>query len=156
MFRTKVVEKIKTHILRSVIFFPENRAVYEIMWENIVERGRPQMIIWRMRTACWIPKATDTNLEYVNSLLFHYNNGFTNAPQCYVIRTLSVLSNCSVLQVNAVWMFLFTLCLVCIGMSFWESDISTGCRRTRGLRKYFETEGENGMKIEKISMWVAS
>jgi hypothetical protein len=27
------------------IYFPENRAVYEIMWENIVERGRLQMAI---------------------------------------------------------------------------------------------------------------
>ena len=40
MFQTKVVEKIKTHILWSVTFFSENRAVYEIMWKNIVERGR--------------------------------------------------------------------------------------------------------------------
>ena len=24
-------------------FFPENRAVYEIMWKNIVEPERPQM-----------------------------------------------------------------------------------------------------------------
>ena len=38
--------------------FPENPAVYEIMWKNIVEPDRPQMTIWRMRTACWIPKAT--------------------------------------------------------------------------------------------------
>jgi hypothetical protein len=30
---------------------PENRAVYEIMWKNIVERGRPEMAIWRMRVA---------------------------------------------------------------------------------------------------------
>jgi len=31
-FQSKVVEKIKTHILCSVtFFFPENRAVYEIM-----------------------------------------------------------------------------------------------------------------------------
>jgi len=45
MFQTKVVEKIKTHILYSVTFFPENRAVYEIMWKNIVERGRPQITI---------------------------------------------------------------------------------------------------------------
>ena len=36
--------------------------------KNIVERGRPQMIIWRMRIACWIPKATDVHLEYL--LLF--------------------------------------------------------------------------------------
>jgi len=40
MFRTKFVIKIKTHILRSVTFFPENRAVYEIMWKNMVQPDR--------------------------------------------------------------------------------------------------------------------
>ena len=65
MFETKVVQKIKTHILRSIPFYSENRAVYEIMWENIVERGRPQMTIWRMRVDCWITRATDIHLEYV-------------------------------------------------------------------------------------------
>jgi hypothetical protein len=60
MFQTKVVEKIKTHILCSVPFF-ENRAVYEKMWKNIVERGRPLMAIRSMRFACWIPKATNTH-----------------------------------------------------------------------------------------------
>jgi len=64
MFQTKVVEKIKTHISSSITFFPpENRAVYQIMWENIVKRGRPQMTIWRMRIACWIPKATNTHTK---------------------------------------------------------------------------------------------
>jgi len=43
MFQTKVVEKIKTHILCSVTFCPENRDVYEIMWRNIVELDRTQM-----------------------------------------------------------------------------------------------------------------
>jgi len=46
-------------------FFSENRAVYEIMWNNVIERGRPHMTIRRMRSACWIPKATNTDLEYV-------------------------------------------------------------------------------------------
>ena len=41
-------------------FFFENRAIYEIMWKNIVEPGRPQMTIWRMRVAYWVPKATNT------------------------------------------------------------------------------------------------
>jgi hypothetical protein len=27
------------------MFFFENRAVYEIIWKNTVERGRPQMTI---------------------------------------------------------------------------------------------------------------
>jgi hypothetical protein len=40
------------------------------MWENIVERGRPQMKIWRMRIACWIPKATKTHSEYVILIAF--------------------------------------------------------------------------------------
>jgi hypothetical protein len=38
----------------------ENRRVYEIMWKNIVQRGRPHMTIGRVRIACWITKATHT------------------------------------------------------------------------------------------------
>ena len=52
-FQTKVVQKIKTHFMFSdFFFFFENRAVYGIMWKNIVERCMPQMTIWRMRIAC--------------------------------------------------------------------------------------------------------
>ena len=40
------------------------------MWKNIVERDRPQMAIWRMRIACWIPKATDTYSQYVILIAF--------------------------------------------------------------------------------------
>jgi hypothetical protein len=64
MFQTKVAEKLETHSLYSVPFL-ENRAVHEIMWKNIVERGRPQMAIWHRRIACWIPKATNTHTEAV-------------------------------------------------------------------------------------------
>ena len=35
------------------------------MWKNIVERGRPQKPIWRMRIACWITKATHTHTGFV-------------------------------------------------------------------------------------------
>jgi hypothetical protein len=45
MFQTEVVEKIKTHILRKIPFFFENRAFYEIMWKDIVDPGRPQVTI---------------------------------------------------------------------------------------------------------------
>jgi len=48
-----------------LIFFFENCAIYEIAWKNIVERERPYMTIWRMRVACWIPKATNTYSEYL-------------------------------------------------------------------------------------------
>jgi hypothetical protein len=43
MFQTKVAEKIKTHLIFNC--FPENSAVYEIMWKNNLEPGRPQMTI---------------------------------------------------------------------------------------------------------------
>ena len=46
-------------------FCIEIRAVYELMWKNIVQPGRPQMTIWRMHIACWIPKATNTHSAYV-------------------------------------------------------------------------------------------
>jgi hypothetical protein len=46
--------------------FPfENRAVYEIMLNNIVEPDRPQVTIRSVAIACWIPKATNTHPEYV-------------------------------------------------------------------------------------------
>ena len=63
-------ENQNTHFVTSNIFFFENRAVYEIMWKNIVEWGKPQMTVWRMRIAGWIPKATDTNSEYVIFIAF--------------------------------------------------------------------------------------
>ena len=37
MFQIKFVEKFEIHILCSVTFFSENRAVYEIMSKNMVE-----------------------------------------------------------------------------------------------------------------------
>jgi hypothetical protein len=88
MFHTKVVEKIKTNIFCSITFFFENRAVCQIMWKNSAERGRQQTTIWRMRTACWLPKATNTLKIFNTQLLFHCNNGCTNAPPCYFIHAL--------------------------------------------------------------------
>jgi hypothetical protein len=38
-------------------------------------------IIWRMRFACWITKATDTHSEYVILIALPRQNGYANAPQ---------------------------------------------------------------------------
>ena len=46
-------------------FFFLNRAVYEIVWKNIVEPGKSQMTVWRTRIGCCIPEATNTHSEYV-------------------------------------------------------------------------------------------
>jgi hypothetical protein len=45
MLMTEVVEKIKRRIWRSIIFFFEKRAIYEIMWKNVVEPERSHMAI---------------------------------------------------------------------------------------------------------------
>jgi len=39
MFQVKFVEEIKTHFVFSNFFSFENRAVCEVMWENMVEQG---------------------------------------------------------------------------------------------------------------------
>jgi len=46
-------------------FFSENCAIYEIMLKNTVQPDRPQTTTWCMCTACWIPKATNTQSECV-------------------------------------------------------------------------------------------
>ena len=43
-------------------FLCENHAVYETMWENIAELGRPQTTIWRMHIAFWILRGTNTHI----------------------------------------------------------------------------------------------
>jgi hypothetical protein len=60
MFQTKVVEKIKTYIAHSITFSPENR---EKMRKDMKEPNRSQIKTWRLCTACWIPKATNTLSE---------------------------------------------------------------------------------------------
>ena len=54
------------------------------MWKNIVERGRPQMTVWRMRIACWIPKATDAHTECVILIAFPRQDGHASLSRRYV------------------------------------------------------------------------
>jgi hypothetical protein len=75
-------------------FFGENHAVYGIIWKNIVERGRLQMTIWRMRIACWIPKATHTHTQYVILIAVPLQQSFHERPSFCFIRTLPVLFVC--------------------------------------------------------------
>jgi hypothetical protein len=92
--------KYKTHILCSK-FVPENRAGYEIMRKNMVERDRPQMTIWRMRIARWIPEVTNTHSEYVIRFAF---------PLTVVTRTrlsVTLCLHCHVLLVPTCMVVVF-------------------------------------------------
>jgi hypothetical protein len=42
----------------------------EVMWNHNVQPNRPQMIIWSIRVACWIPRATILDSEYVTLISF--------------------------------------------------------------------------------------
>ena len=70
MLQKKFVEKITTHILGLIIFFSENRALYEITWKIIVQPDRPERTTWRIRIACWIPKAKNTHSTICNTHCF--------------------------------------------------------------------------------------
>jgi hypothetical protein len=70
-FRKTLWRKLR-HILYSVNSPPphENPAVYDIIWKNTVECGRPQKTIWRMRIARWIPMATNRQTGCVIFIVF--------------------------------------------------------------------------------------
>jgi hypothetical protein len=68
-FSDSFVENIKTHFVFNNFLY-KNRAVYEIMWKNTVQPGRPLITIQRMRIACLIPKAANTQSEYVILIVF--------------------------------------------------------------------------------------
>ena len=69
-FRQNCGENQNTHFMVRNFFFPQKCYIYGVMWKSIVQPGRPQIIIWRMRIACWIPKATNTHSEYVILIAF--------------------------------------------------------------------------------------
>ena len=91
MFQTKIVQKIKTHILRLITFFFENCVVYEITWENFVADHRRKCGACAFRDGYLRLQTHTQNIQHL--LLFYCKNGCTNAPQYYVIRTLPILSS---------------------------------------------------------------
>jgi hypothetical protein len=117
MFQTKVGEKVKTHILCSITFFSESRAVCEIMWKNMVQPDRPQMTIWYC--ACWVTRATDTRTDFVVLLCFSTATVVARTRLCVTcICTLPVL-------------FLWT-CIIYISLRLqwinWDVNCQISCR----------------------------
>ena len=88
--QTKVVKEIRTHILCSITFFFLILPLWDNLEKYCTAGEATDDNIWRMRIACWIPKATDT-LRICNNSFFHCSNVCANMPQCYTISTLPVL-----------------------------------------------------------------
>jgi hypothetical protein len=68
----KFVQKIETHISGTIPFSFQNLDVYEIIWKNTVQPGRPHITRRCMRIECWIPKATHEKSEYI--ILFNFSD----------------------------------------------------------------------------------
>jgi len=70
MFQTKVVEKLKTHILCSITIYRKSCRV----WDNVEKYGTAGQATdettWRMRIACCIPKSTDAHSIFVILVAF--------------------------------------------------------------------------------------
>jgi len=81
--------EIKTHTLCSVPLFQKSYRLWQTR-KNLVERDRPQMIIWRMRTACWIAKSTlslslSLSLSHTHTLRIY--NKYCFCKETMVTRT---------------------------------------------------------------------
>jgi hypothetical protein len=85
------------HFMFNFFFF-FNRVFHEIMWKKIVETGRPQMTIWRVRVACWITKALRICNVYWFSIAkmvtrTHFKvTSYRYRASCYVFRNEQWLS----------------------------------------------------------------
>jgi hypothetical protein len=65
MFQTKFVEKIRTHI-SYLKFFPKIVPFLDTVEKyDTARRDTDDIIIRRLRFACWVTKAINTNSEYV-------------------------------------------------------------------------------------------
>ena len=89
MFQTEFVETLQICFALNNFSF-ENLDLCEIMWTNIVERRRSQIITWFMRIAWWIAKATNTQLVYVMLIYFSLKKWLRIVPKFYVTITLPV------------------------------------------------------------------
>ena len=90
MFQTKVVEKIKTHVLCSVTFFLI-RYVHEIRWKNVLEQGTPQMTIWQMAHCMLDTQGYKHTLRLCNA---HCFSTATMVRRTHLNITLYVLCMC--------------------------------------------------------------
>jgi len=86
MFQKETVQKIKSHILCSITFFSKILPFTRKL-QNLTEPDRPQMTIWPMRIACWIPNARNTHSECVILIDLSLQKWFPKVPQYYIIRT---------------------------------------------------------------------
>ena len=114
IFQTKVVEKITTHSICSVTFSKSCP-----LWDNVekyVELDSPQMTLWCICIACWIPKATNTHAKYVIFIAFPLH-------EC-----LSIL-HCMCIACLVTCTIFISLPISCLSITLkhWKCCVQDGC-----------------------------
>ena len=128
MIQTKFVEKIRTHVLYSIMF-RENRAVCEIMWKNEVDPDRPQTT-WCILDACWISKATDIHSEYVILIAFSLQQWLHDRAYTWrhtFVACLVSICECSFTDRNKTGKRLHNLMFLWPCIMNWSYKIPTWC-----------------------------
>ena len=84
-------ENQHTHILMFNNYIL--KTVHLMRWRGKIMYSQTghRLRVWSTRIACWITEATNTNSEYVILIVFHWNDGYTDATPRYVICTMPVL-----------------------------------------------------------------
>jgi hypothetical protein len=90
MFQLKFVERIKTHVLFSIIFFSKI-VPFMRQCKKHLKQKRPEMKIWILRIACWILKVKNTHSEYLIRIALPLQQWSHEAPQYCVMRTFPAL-----------------------------------------------------------------
>jgi len=66
------------------------------LWDKVEKYGRPiqatdDSVIWHLRFACWITKATDTHTQYVTLTAFFWHIGASMLHYTYAACLVSIL-----------------------------------------------------------------
>ena len=80
------MEKIRTHFIFNNPFF-ENKAVKQIRNVEKYRTAGQATDDMEQQNRLLDNEGYNIHSKYVYLLIFHCNNGRTNAPQCYVTRT---------------------------------------------------------------------
>ena len=121
MVETKIVEKVKSHILCSIICF-FLRKCYRL-WDNVEKYLRTRQatdvnIVRRMCFAWWISKATDTHSEYVIIIAFPRQQWLrerASVVSLYVHCLSCLFYECNSLLTNRFFYLLNGICRTCVG-----------------------------------------
>ena len=146
-FRQKCRENINIHFVFNNFF------CNEIMWQNMVEPGRPQMTISSMHAACWIPEATNTS-EYVIFIAFPLQQWFHECTSVlhytYIAKLLGLMPFGSFIFIYVSHVFLWIYC-------FWFASIFSRMQVGHQARDGYTCIGGSSMLITVHSVkWIVT